>query len=280
MSGLDLTVLGSGQAAETAAASEAAQLLGAAAAVLVVRLSDDSLGPIRWRVTPFRGASRAAQQLRDQGFVASAQGRLVIADCSGESAAGDAERLIDQSLLPVVLACMRVRDDQLDRLIFSSRQVALVASQESAIDELALAQLEAAGCPAKLIERPSAAAAWFASFGFALPSFGSSSGQATVELIAGAPILLAVTLAAAQLLAAGLCREQAASAAGAGASALLQDRDPLASARRAVPGWSRGRLTVKRRGRVMTVSIKPPTLIPGLSSLLSVTAHADAGPVA
>ena len=130
------------------------------------------------------------------------------------------------------------------------------------------------------VATPLAAAAWFASFGFALPSFASSSGQATVELIAGAPILLAVTLAAAQLLAAGLCREQAASAAGAGASALLQDRDPLASARRAVPGWSRGRLTVKRRGRVLTVSIKPPTLVPGLSSLLSVTAHADAGPAA
>ncbi len=108
----------------------------------------------------------------------------------------------------------------------------------------------------------------------------SQRGQASVELVALLPLLLLVALVIAQLLAAGRCRELAGHAAAAGATALLQDEDPGRAARRALPGWSRARLDVAVRGRVVQVSLRPPGLVPGLSRLLAAEAAADAGPAA
>ena len=103
-------------------------------------------------------------------------------------------------------------------------------------------------------------------------------GQASVELAAILPLLLLLALVVAQLLAAGRCRELVGQAAGAGAAALLQDEDPVRAARLALPGWSRDRLRVAVRGREVAVVLRPPGLLPGLSSLLRAQAHADAGP--
>ena len=103
-------------------------------------------------------------------------------------------------------------------------------------------------------------------------------GQASVELAAFLPLLLIVVLVVAQLLAAGRCRELVGQAAGAGAAALLQDEDPVRAARRALPGWSRGRLDVTVHGRVVSAVLRPPGLVPGLSGLLRARARADAGP--
>ena len=64
-------------------------------------------------------------------------------------------------------------------------------------------------------------------------------GQASIELLALAPLLLIVAFAAAQVLAALACREYAAHGAHAGAVALLQGGDPVQAARAALPGWSR-----------------------------------------
>jgi hypothetical protein len=105
-------------------------------------------------------------------------------------------------------------------------------------------------------------------------------GQASVELVALLPLVLVVLLAVAQVLAAGLGRSLARDAARAGAVAVLQERDPRAAARAAVPGWVRARLVVRRAGRVVTVRLRPPGLLPGLSRRLETRARADAGPAA
>jgi hypothetical protein len=104
------------------------------------------------------------------------------------------------------------------------------------------------------------------------------SGQASVELVVLAPLLVAVALAAAQLLAAGAAAALADHAAEAGAVALLQGADPAAAARAAVPGWSRGRMEVEVDGRQVHVRLRPPAPISALGGLLEGGGEADAGP--
>lgn len=105
-------------------------------------------------------------------------------------------------------------------------------------------------------------------------------GQSTVEVIALLPLLLAVVLAGAQLLAAGLAREQAGTAAQAAAMALLQGDDPQDAAREAVPGWSQSRVTVRVRARRAEVRLRPPAIVPGLAGRLEARVVVDAGPEA
>jgi hypothetical protein len=104
------------------------------------------------------------------------------------------------------------------------------------------------------------------------------AGQASIELVALAPMLLAVALAVAQLLAAGAARELADHAAEAGAIALLQGADPAGAARDAVPGWSRARVDVQVRDRRVRVRLRPRSFLPELAELLEATGEAHAGP--
>ena len=108
----------------------------------------------------------------------------------------------------------------------------------------------------------------------------SARGQASIELLGVLPLLLVVALGAAQLLAAGICREYAAQSARAGAAALIQGRDPREAAREAVPGWSSRDVDVAVDGRRVTVRIRPRAALPGLARLLAAESAADAGPVA
>jgi Flp pilus assembly pilin Flp len=103
-------------------------------------------------------------------------------------------------------------------------------------------------------------------------------GQATVELAVLAPLLVLVVLAAAQLLAAGAASVLADNAAEAAAVALLQDADPVAAARAALPGWSRGRVRVKVEGRHVRVRLRPPSPVARLGRMLEASREADAGP--
>jgi hypothetical protein len=105
-------------------------------------------------------------------------------------------------------------------------------------------------------------------------------GQASIELLGALPLLLVAALGAAQLLAAGLCREYAAQSARAGAVALIQGGDPREAARDAVPGWSSRRVQVTVDGRQVTVRVLPRAALPGLTGLLVAEAVADAGPLA
>jgi hypothetical protein len=112
------------------------------------------------------------------------------------------------------------------------------------------------------------------------PRLRCCDGQSSVELLGAIPLLLIVVLAAAELLAAGAARVSASSAADAAAMALLQGGDAGAAARAAAPGWARPHIAVHMSGRHARVRLTPPSLVPGLSGLLSTTAEADAGPVA
>lgn len=111
-------------------------------------------------------------------------------------------------------------------------------------------------------------------------SMDRQAGQASVELVALAPLMLAIVLGAAQLLAAGAARELADHAAAAGAIALLQGSDPRSAARDAVPGWSRGRVVVRVEGRRVRVRLRPRAFLPALAGLLEMRGEAHAGPVA
>lgn len=107
---------------------------------------------------------------------------------------------------------------------------------------------------------------------------GRSDGQATVELVGMLPLAVLIALATAQVLAAGLARELAGNAAGAGAMAMLQGHDPRDAAREAVPGWSKRRIAVAIDGRTVRVQVRPVAVIPGFDDRLAATAVADAGP--
>ena len=99
-------------------------------------------------------------------------------------------------------------------------------------------------------------------------------GQATLELIGLVPVLLAVALAGAQLLAVGYSSVLAGNAAEAGALALAGGGDPRAGARAALPGWSRARARVSVSGGEVRVQLHPPTLLGSLADRLEVSASA------
>jgi hypothetical protein len=110
------------------------------------------------------------------------------------------------------------------------------------------------------------------------PSLRRCEGQSSIELLGAVPLLLIIVLACAQLLAAGGAGVSASSAANAAAMALLQGGDPSAAARSAAPGWAHPHISVRVSDRHARVRLTPPSLLPGLSGLLSTTAEADAGP--
>ena len=99
-------------------------------------------------------------------------------------------------------------------------------------------------------------------------------GQATLELLGLVPLLLAVALAGAQLLALGYSSVLAGNAAEAGALALAGGGDPRVGAREALPGWSRAEARVSVSGGEVRVQLQPPTLLRSLADRLEVSASA------
>jgi pilus assembly protein CpaE len=109
-------------------------------------------------------------------------------------------------------------------------------------------------------------------------SDGAERGQASVELLGVLPVLLAVALAAAQLLAVGYSSVLAGNAAEAGALALAGGGDPRAGVRDALPGWSRAHARVSVSGGEIRVQLRPPTLLRPFSERLEVSATAAVEP--
>lgn len=106
----------------------------------------------------------------------------------------------------------------------------------------------------------------------------AEQGQASIELVALLPLVVAVALAVLQALAAGLASELAGHAAQSAAVAIAQGRDGAAAARAALPGWARDQVGIEVRGTRVRVRVAPPALVPGLGERLAATAKADAGP--
>jgi hypothetical protein len=105
---------------------------------------------------------------------------------------------------------------------------------------------------------------------------GGQRGQATVELLAVLPLVLAGALAGGAMLAAGSAQDRAEDAARAGAMALLQDGDPAAAARELLPARDHAAVTV--RGRRVSVALAPRLPLHLALPGLRVRASADAGP--
>jgi hypothetical protein len=101
-----------------------------------------------------------------------------------------------------------------------------------------------------------------------------ASGQATVETIALAPVIIAIGLAMLQLLAVGYASVLAGNAAEAGALALAAGTDARDGARQALPGWSRARARVEVEGGRVEVHLRPPSPIEALAEGLQVSATA------
>ena len=105
-----------------------------------------------------------------------------------------------------------------------------------------------------------------------------ASGQASIELVAALPLVLALALASVQLLAVGYSSVLAGNAAEAGALALAAGGEARAGAREALPGWSRARARITARGGRVEVRLRPPALLDALSERLEVKADAAVEP--
>lgn len=103
------------------------------------------------------------------------------------------------------------------------------------------------------------------------------SGQATVELVALLPLVLAVALTAATVLVGQAASEQAGQAAEAGAIAVIQGNDSRTAARTAIPEQARARTDITIDGSRVTVTLRPRLPLGFLATALEATATADAG---
>jgi hypothetical protein len=106
----------------------------------------------------------------------------------------------------------------------------------------------------------------------------ADAGQASVELVGALPLVIVVALAAFAVISAHAAGEQAGEAAEAGAIAILQDRDPRAAARAALPAAVRQRTAIVIAGTRVHVRVRPRVPLPGLGDRLAASADADAGP--
>lgn len=101
---------------------------------------------------------------------------------------------------------------------------------------------------------------------------GGDSGQATVETVGMIP-LVAITCAvlAQAILMAGFALH-ADRAAHAASLADSQGRSPTLAARKSIPDWARGKVSVHRSTRFLRVTLRPKSLIPGLDGLVATNA--------
>jgi hypothetical protein len=106
------------------------------------------------------------------------------------------------------------------------------------------------------------------------PDARGERGQASVELLALVPLLVALALAAAQPLAVGYSSVLAGNAAEAGALALAGGGDPRASAREALPGLPHAGARVSVSDGEVRVRLRPPALLEALADRLEVSARA------
>ena len=107
---------------------------------------------------------------------------------------------------------------------------------------------------------------------------GPERGQASVELVASVPLVLAIGAIAWQLALAGHTAWMASHAARAGARADAVGQNPRAAARSAVPQGLRRGLAVRRRlGGGLSVRMRVPVLVYRWRSAVTVGGTASLG---
>ena len=111
-----------------------------------------------------------------------------------------------------------------------------------------------------------------------MPDLRDERGQASIELVAGVPVLIMAGAIALQLLLAGYALSLADGASEAGAAAAAAGSDPRAASREALPGWARSRSRVGVAGGRVVVRIATPAALPAVSRLLEVESSAWARP--
>ncbi len=272
MTGRAQLVVGRAPEAEALAALLAAEDGG----IPVVHLREGDGSPLEALVPARRGARGLAGLLEGAGLEASARGGLVVVEGADHASPALVERVEAACGRAPVVAMLRGRLPGDEPLLERSEVLVAEGAREDAVD-LLLAELGRRGIGVQRREAPAGLVAAMARAGVRVPGFGSSSGQASIEMLGLLPLLLAGALACGQLLAAGVSRELAGHAATAGAAALIQGRDASQAAERALPGWSRGRARVSVVGRRVTVRLAPPVAGP-LADLLEARGRADAGP--
>jgi hypothetical protein len=102
----------------------------------------------------------------------------------------------------------------------------------------------------------------------------AEAGQASLELVAGLPVLLLAGLVALQLLATGYSVTLADGAVEAGAIALAGGRAPRAAVEEALPGWADERVDLERRGGRLTLRLRPPSPFAAVARALEVSSSA------
>jgi len=106
----------------------------------------------------------------------------------------------------------------------------------------------------------------------------SRAGQASVELLAGVPVLVLALLVALQLFVTAYSLHLADGAAEAGALALAGGAPAEPAARAALPGWARDRISVAVSGGRVDVSVQPPAPLASVGRVLAIDASAWAKP--
>ena len=103
----------------------------------------------------------------------------------------------------------------------------------------------------------------------------AEGGQASIELLAALPVLIALAFASFQLLAVGYSSVLAGAAAEAGALALASGVDARDGVRESLPGWSRADARVSVSGGTVSVQLRPLSPIAAVSRKFEVTAEAS-----
>lgn len=232
--------------------------------------------PVRAPVPALRRSRELAGRLEQEGIEAHARGALVVVEAADRDPGALVERVEATVGVPPVVVLLRPRVEEDEELMETCSVVLAGGAREPAV-RLLLDEMGQRGIPVSVVERRPGFAERLAAAGVRLGWLTGDSGQASVEAVALMPLLLAVVVAAGQLLAAGAARELAAHSATAGATALIQGRNARQAARQALPGWAGPRASVTVSGRQVTVRLRPPG-VPGVSGLLETRSDADAGP--
>ena len=99
-------------------------------------------------------------------------------------------------------------------------------------------------------------------------------GQATIEVVGGAVVLVIAGLLGLQLLGAGYAAVMAGNAAEAAALAAANGRNARKAALDAVPGWPARAISVRAAGGRVRVELRPPSLFGMLGGRLAIVEHA------